>query len=476
MTSSAVPGDHGAQNKDASPRPLAALGPVEGACIVVGTVIGSGVFIVPQTVAAKVGEYGFGMVMLAWIVGGVLSLAGALSYAELAAMFPRSGGQYVFLSEAFGRFWGFLYGWVEFWVARAGSIAALAVAFARYAGHFTRHEGEWGTRWTAFLVIFVLTLVNYLGVRWGGTVQVVFTATKVGALIALTACAFGLPIGDRQNLEPVWRLPEDGWEGLVPAFGAAMIAVLWAYDGWSNGAAVAEEMKHPKRDAPRALAFGTLTLTAIYLLANLGYHYVLPMESIVAEDRVAGAVAGALFGPIGAGLLAAAVMISTFGAVNGLLLTGPRIFYAMSRDGVFFRNLGHLHERFRTPHLAIVFQGMWAAFLVLVPFNEVAERLFGWNLTQPLYDQLFTYVMFVSWLFYGLSVVGLIVLRVRRPDLPRPYRVPGYPVVPMLFVLASVAFVVHTLYTQRVESLGGLLILLLGIPAYWSWKRGGDRL
>lgn len=464
-----------------------ALGPVEGTSIVIGTVIGSGIFVVPASIARDAGAWGFGTILLIWVVCGLLSLAGALSYAELSSMFPRAGGQYVYLRESYGSLWAFLFGWMEFWVARSGSVAALAVAFARYAGVFTHQDGDWGLRWTAFIMIFSLTVVNYLGVRWGGTVQVLFTATKVAALGALIVCAFALPGGSPHNWQPWFANGPGGLSQLLVVTGTVMISVLWAYDGWANGAAVSEEMKQPQRDVPRALFFGTLTIMALYLLANVAYHFTLPMAQVAGTERVAAAVAERLFGgavkvsandvttSVGAGLVSAAVMISTFGATNGLMLTGPRIFYAMSRDQVFFHEMGELHRRFRTPHWAILFQGLWAGLLVLVPFNDLLNGLFHWHLDTPLYDQLITYVIFPSWAFYGMTVAGVFILRRTRPELERPYRAWGYPVLPALFILTALAFVAHTLFHQPAEALAGLGIIALGLPAHAAWSRGRNR-
>ncbi|MBM3457064.1 MAG: amino acid permease [Armatimonadetes bacterium] len=450
---------------------LRALGPLEGVAIVVGTTIGSGIFLTPATIAEKLGPYGFGAILGVWVLCGALSLAGALAYAELGALFPRAGGQYVYLREAFGPLWGFLFGWVEFWVARAGGIAAVAVAFARYVAVFTNQGGEWAERSTAFLAICVLTAVNYLGVRGGGAVQTLFTATKVGALLALVICSFGLPGGSAEHWQPLWN-PAAGAAGLISAVGFAMVQSLWSYDGWTNGAAVSEEMKNPQRDVPRSLLIGTAIITAIYVSANIAYHYVLPLERIQGSERVAADVAGRLFGSeVGVRLLAAAVLMSTFGAINGSLLSGTRIFYAMARDGLFFQEMGQLHLRFRSPHWSILFQGIWASALVLVPFDWVLNPLFHWKQEARLYDQLLAYVVFASWAFYGLTVAGLFRLRMTQPDLPRPYSAWGYPVVPGLFVLTSGAFVLHTLVSQPGEALAGVAILLLGIPAYRFWAR-----
>lgn len=455
--------------REEAPHLVRALGPVEGMAIVVGTVIGSGIFLTPAKISQHLGGYGFGAILAVWILGGLLSLAGALAYAELAGMFPRSGGQYVFMREAYGPVWGFLFGWMEFWVARSGSIAVLAVAFAKGAGALLHFQGDWAIRWTGFLAVIVLTFANYLGVRVGGTVQVVFTATKVGALGALIICAFALPGGSAENWQPLFQGVPGG--SLATAVGAAMVAVLWSYDGWTNGAAVSEEIQQPQRNVPRALLGGTAVIMTLYLLATLAYHYMLSPRLVAGSELVAADVAEILFPRAGGGLMAAAVMISTFGAANGLLLTGPRIFFAMARDGVFFHDLARLHPRFHTPDRAILFQGLWAALLVLVPFAHLAERFLGWKMEGELYDQLFTFVIFASWVFYGMAVAAVIVLRRRRPEADRPYKAWGYPVVPLLFVLTAVAFVLHTLVESPLESMAGIGIVLLGLPAYFWWRR-----
>lgn len=461
------------------------LGPLTGASIVVGTVIGSGIFLTPSSIAGRVGPYGTGAILFVWVFCGILSLAGALAYAELGAMFPRSGGQYVYLREAYGSLPAFLYGWMEFWVARGGSIAALAVAFSRYSAYFTGADDPWSKRLTSFAIIVALTVINYVGVRFGGIVQVCFTVAKVGALLLLTVCAFTLHGGSAANWTPFINThAAPGWEALIGAVGLAMIHALWAYDGWTNGSATAEEMKDPQRNIPRALLGGTLAVITIYLLANLAYHYVLPLDKIIASKRVASDVANLVLGPllgerpgqerIGGGLLAAAVMASTFGAVNGLLLTGPRIFYAMARDRLFFHHMGKLHLNYRTPYVSILVLGIWASILVLVPFDQIVSHLFGLHMKPDLgdqFDDLLTFVIFGSWAFYGLSVAAVMVLRKSRPELPRPYRCWGYPWVPLLFVVTSVAFVTHTLCTQWLQSAAGVGIVLLGLPAYRRWSR-----
>jgi APA family basic amino acid/polyamine antiporter len=461
---------------------LRVLGPVQGVAIVVGTVIGSGIFAVPQKIAADLGGYGLASIMAVWLFCGFLSLAGALAYAELGAMMPRAGGQYVFLSAAYGPRWGFLYGWMEFWVARPGSVAAIAVIFARYfdrLSHFSgwlRHDlspGAGGAlaAWLgsspepviAVAVIVALSVVNVLGIRWGGAVQVVFTGLKVAALLGIVALGFLSPARDLANWSWPARSPDPAFFSL---FGLAMVEALWAYDGWTNATTVAEEMRDPERNVPRSLIIGTAIVCGIYVSTNLAYHTLLSVGQIQGSRTVAADAAQRALGPAGAGAVAAAVMVSTFGAVNGVLLSGPRIFYAMARDQLFFRPMGILHLRYRTPHAAILVQAGWATLLI------TAAALL--RTKEPLYDQLITYVIFASWLFYGMSTAALFVLRRRQPDAERPYRAWGYPVLPAFFLLVALGFLLNTLLTKPVESIVGLGMVALGLPAFRAWERARD--
>ncbi len=451
-----------------------ALGPVEATCLVLGTVVGPGIFVVPGLVAQAAAPYGAGAALLVWALCGLLSLGGAVAYAELAGMFPRAGGQYAFLREAFGPLPAFLFGWMEFWLARAGSMAVAAVIFAHYAGTFTHLDGEWGVRWTAFLVVFVLTLVNYVGVRASATVQVLCTSLKIAALGALAVCAFGMVHGGASNLTPLSLPPAAGPGAVFEAFGAAAVAALWAFNGWANGATVAEELREPRRDGPRALVRGMLLVVALYLLLAAGCHYVLPVPILASGGDVVMDVAARLFGPVGPALAAVTAMIAAFGTINGLLLSGPRVFYSMARDGLFFAEVEELHPRFRTPHLGVLFQGLWAGFLLLFPYGAVFEAFFGWRPETPLFQQLFTLVLFASWGFYALTVAGMMRMRVLRPEAERPYRAWGYPVVPGLFVAGAVLFMGHVLAEHPAESVGGLAVVLLGLPAYWAWSRRGE--
>jgi APA family basic amino acid/polyamine antiporter len=446
-----------------------ALGSVEATSLVTGTALGAALLLAPAIVAGSVGQLGLAPILLLWLAGGLVSLAGAACVAELAGMMPQTGGQYVYLREAFGPLPAFLFGWMEFWVSRPAQIALAGAVFAEYAGPFTHFQSPDDLRWTAFLVVFVLTVINYLGVRWGGAVQVLFTSTKVGGLLAFVACAFFLPGGTTENWSTT--VPSSSEVRFDAALWAAIVAVLWAYDGWASGAAVAEEMKDPQRDVPRGLIWGVTLLTLLFLVVNVAYHYVLPAEQIAASPQPASDVAMALFGDVGLGLAATLIMVACFGRINGLLLTGSRISYAMARDDRFFWEVRQLHPSFRTPYLGVLFQGLWAGVLVLLPFNSFANRAFGWHMSAPYVQQLATCIVFAMWTFYALTGLAVIVLRRRDPDRERPYRVPSYPAIPLLFTVASVAIVVAALIQQPVECLMGAGLLLIGIPAYGAWER-----
>jgi APA family basic amino acid/polyamine antiporter len=435
--------------------------------IVIGTVIGSGLFRVPQTMVQSVGTGGF--VMLVFVVGGLLSLAGALSYAELAAAMPGAGGEYVYLTEAYGPVWGFLYGWTQMWVAKSGSIATLATAFFEYMATFRpdlekvfytiplpigEHGAplplKYGQILAMFLILF-LGLINYFGVKAGGDVQVVMTAIKVGA-IALVIVA-GLLYRNAGTAAAHAQTP------LVPltaaGFFAALVAALWAYDGWNNVSMVASEVKHPQRYLPLALIGGTLVVMVLYLLANAAYFHVLSAAEVGANKRVAAAMMQRVFGGWGASAVSVAVMISIFAALNGSILSGSRVPYALARDGIFFRSFATVHPRFATPSVSILGLSLWAAVLVF----------------SGRYDQLYNYVIFASWLLYGMTTAAVLVLRRTRPDLQRPYRSLGYPVVPLLFVGAAILLEVFTLKNSPRESVAGIVLILLGLPFYFYWKR-----
>jgi amino acid transporter len=434
------------------------LGITAALAIVIGTVIGSGIFRVPQTMINSVGTVP--MVFLVWVVGGALSLAGALTYAELAAAMPGAGGEYVYLTEAWGPVWGFLYSWTQMWIGKSGSIATLATAFFEYTAHFVpEFEQTWITvgpfpirygQVFALVLILSLGLVNYFGVRFGGGVQVAMTVVKVAliAVVILAGMFYSHPAVSASSGVP--NVPP-----LATGFVAALVAALWAYDGWNNVGMVASEIRNPGRNLPLALILGTSLVIGIYIMANWAYFRVLTPAEVGAHKLVAAEMMQRVQGPVGAGLVSIAAMISIFAALNGSILTGARVPYAAARDGLFFKSAAHVHPSFRTPGVSILMLSGWAAVLVL----------------SGKYDDLFNFVIFGSWILYAMAAASVFVLRKKRPDLIRPYKTLGYPVVPILFLLGAAALELSTLRDRPVQSLAGILLILLGLPFYYYWKR-----
>lgn len=438
------------------------LGVVDAALVTIGSVLGTAIFLTPADVARALPHAG--LMLLAWILGGVLTLSGALSYAELGALFPRAGGQYEFLKEAYGRFWGFLFGWAAFLVIMGGGIAAIAVGFGEYLGAFLPFFSTRNTLWTlplgpfshpitggqlaGGLAIAFLTVVNYLGLKAGANVQNAVTVAKLGSLLGLAVLGLLTPT----THPPAVLAPLPA--GFLTGFGVAMIAVFWAYDGWYGITNLAGEMRRPEKDVPRGLLLGTLAITVLYLLLNLVYLRALPIETMAETPRVAEAAAAALFGPLGARLLTAAVLVSAFGCLSTTILFAARIYLPMAQDRVFFPALAEIHPRYRTPSACILAQGVWSGLLAF----------------SGSYDQLYTFAVFAVVLFHVATGAAVFVLRRTRPDLPRPYRVWGYPLVPAVFVLSSLAFLFNTLCERPGASLLGLGILALGIPAYLWWR------
>ncbi|MGC8759390.1 MAG: APC family permease [Bryobacteraceae bacterium] len=441
------------------------LGVWGAASIVVGTVIGSGIFLVPRKMVLETGSAE--LVFAVWVFGGLLSLAGALTYAELASMMPEAGGEYNYLKAAYGPFWGFLYGWTQMWVAKSGSIATLATGFFYYLANF-RPELER----TAFViplplgaggapldvsagqllaigVILALGWLNWFGIRVGGGVQVTVTVLKV----LLIGWIIG--VGLASPSAPHAGAALTGARGGVAGFFAALVAALWAYDGWNNLSMVASEVKSPQRNLPRALIFGTGAVMAIYLLTNVAYFRVLSPEEVAGSDRVAAVMMQRAIGPWGASLVSIAAMISIFAALNGSILSGSRVPYAMARDGYFFRRFSAVHERHAAPGFSILALSAWSAVLVL----------------SGRYDQLVTLVIFPSWILYGMAGAAVLVLRRKLPELPRPYRTLGYPAIPVLFVGVAGFLTVQTLLHSARESLLGLGLILCGLPFYLFWNR-----
>ncbi len=421
--------------------------------ILVGTVIGSGIFIVPAAIAGYVRSPV--MLLSVWIVGGLLTFFGALAFSELGAAFPQAGGMYVYLREAFGKPVAFLFGWTLFLVIDSGAIATLSMAFASiYLPQFTGPISTFATKAIAIALIAVLVGVNYIGTLWGARVQNLLMFIKLTAVVAVSLGILALARGSAAGF--VTPAPAPMTAALVGGFGLALQRALWAYKGWEAVSFSAGEIRNPERNLPIGLFAGTLIIIALYLAANLAYLYVLPFDRLIASTRVASdAVAAAGF-QFGATVLGVVILLSITGAANGNILTAPRVFFAMARDGVFFERFGRVHTRFVTPHVSILATGIWAMILS-------ASGTFG---------QLADYVVFGQWIFFGLTVGAVIVLRRTRPGLPRPYRTWGYPVTPVLFICAALFISGNALINQFWNAMAGLLIIALGIPAYLFWTRG----
>lgn len=444
-----------------------ALGLTSAASIVVGTVIGSGVFLVPSAMIRNVGSVR--ELFTVWVVAGVLSLFGALTYAELAAAMPEAGGEYVYLSEAYGQFWGYLYGWTQFWVGKSGSIATLAAGFYTYLSAFVPalakpvlvtpfHIGPGGSpleirygQLFAIAVILFLGLVNYYGVRSGGNLQVFITVLKMVLIGGVIAVGLGSGRGDWTHFSQT--APNVGGMG---GFFAAMVSALWAYDGWNNVSMVSSEIRDPQRNLPRSLIWGTLAVIATYLLVNIAYFYILGPADVAGSNRVAADMMARIYGAGAAGAVTVAVLLSIIAALNGSILSGARVPYAMARDGLFFQFQARVHPQFRTPGNAVISLCVWSCIVLLS----------GW------YDDLYNFVIFGSWILYLLTAVSVFVLRRKRPALPRPYRVIGYPVVPVLFVGMAVLLLANTIVSRPRESLMGLFVMAVSIPFYFYWRKG----
>lgn len=419
--------------------------------LVIGSVIGSGVFLVPGAILREVN----GSVVASlgvWIVGGVLSLLGALTYSEMAAMKPEAGGLYVYIRDCFGRLPAFLYGWTLFLVIATGSIATLAVAFSAYLGEIIPLS-PLEAKAVAVTMIAVLTVVNVWGTRKSADLQNWTTLIKVFAVLAMAGVLFAL--GRNYHTIPASLWPARGSGSLAAGFGVAMIAVLWAYEGWQFTTYSAGEAHNPQRDIPPAFLLGMLVLIALYVTAVLAYLAALgPADAARSDTIAATAIARVLGGPA-AKLVAASILISTFSAANSVQLTAPRVFYAMARDRLFFKRLAEVHPRFRTPAIAVIASGVWSAVLACLGS----------------FQQLFTYVIFAGWIFYGLGAASIFLYRRNQPDAPRPYRVPGYPWTPALFVAAAAALVLNTIISGPSGAAQGLGIVFLGLPAYLFWRR-----
>jgi APA family basic amino acid/polyamine antiporter len=443
------------------------LGLFDSTMMMMGIVIGSGIFLTTGIMAQAVPS--IPMILLAWLLGGLLILAGALTYAELGVSLPEAGGQYVYLREAYGHLFGFLFGWKMFLVNMTGSIAALGVAFAEYFGSFfpslstqkillstkigsltyTLSRGQL----VAVAVILLLTSINYIGVAFGKTVQNVLTVIKIGTILVFIVVGFSLANGPSVDLS----FNPEGWSlaQLLTGFGLAFVSVFWAFDGWNNINYVAGEIKDPKRNLKFALIMGTLGTTLLYFFTNIVYFFALPLDEMKGVVTVAERASFSLFGATAAGLISAMILISILGALNGAIFVGPRVYYAMARDGLFFKRVGGVHPRFKTPGFSLVLQAVWASFLALT----------------GTFEQLFTFAMFAGILFWVLAAAAIFTLRKKRPDLPRPYKAWGYPAVPMIFIVALSGILLNTLVRRPVESLAGVALMIVGIPVYYFWDK-----
>ncbi len=417
---------------------------IDAVAIVAGTIIGSGIFLVPNLVARNLDSAP--LILGAWIFTGVLSFFGALAYAELGAMFPATGGQYVYLREIYGPLWAFLCGWAYFFVILSASVAWLGIVFATYLSYFIPLTPMMA-KGVAVALIAAVTAINYRGVTFGTTVQKLFTAIKLAALLALIASAF---------LSGVKAAPSPASHGFSLAnFGVAMIACVLSYDGWVAVSFVAGEIRNPKRNLLLALVLGLGTVILVYVLANIAYLRVLSVPEIAAADRVGALVAERTMGRAGGTFLAAAILISIAGCMNGWTMTAPRIFFAQARDRMFLPIFGRIHPRYRTPHISIALFGAWSILLTLT----------------GTFETLASYAMYAAWIFYGLTAAGVIVLRLRKPEYERPYRMWGYPATLVLFVAVAIGFVLNTLIVTPGPAIAGTLLIAAGAPVYWIWGR-----
>lgn len=416
----------------------------------VGTVIGSGIFVVSATMAAAVDSP---VLMLGvWVLGGALSFFGALALSELSAAYPESGGMYVFLREAYGPLVAFLFGWTAFLVIEGGGIATLATAFSTKYLPFFVTLSPTGQKLVAAFLIFVFAVINVLGVRWGSLVQRLLTTLKIAAIVGVIVSIFMLADGQASHFVTPGVPPWSG--GVLGGIGVALVASLWAYKGWENVTMAAGEVRDPQRNLPLGLLAGTAVVMALYIAANVAYLYVLPVGAIAQSQRIAADAMRAGVGDAGALVVAAIVLVSIVGALNGNVFTASRLFYAMAGDGLFFRRMGDVHPRYVTPHYAVMGLCAWAIVLTVT----------------GTFEQLAAYVVFGAWIFLGLTVFAVVVLRRARPELRRPYKTWGYPVTPILFAVAAFFICVNAFIATFWHALGGVALIALGVPAYLYWR------
>jgi basic amino acid/polyamine antiporter, APA family len=473
MESTAVPAENPAVNVSVQTKPslVRGLGLLDSVLLLISGIIGSSIFLTAKDIAAPLPQPM--LFLLVWVIGGVISLFGCAAFAELGSMFPESGGQYVYLREAYGDLVAFLYGWMLFSVANGGTIAALSVAAAAYAGqvfpvisqeHLVLSVGSVViTRAHLFglFLIGALTYVNVVGLRWGTLLQNLSTWTKFAAMAAFVVLGFAIGKGDWSHFQTHGVGLTMGLHPtqLISVMGIALIAVFFAYDGWVYITWVAGEVKEPRRNVPRAMVLGVVVVAVIYMAMNMTYLYALPLGQIAQHETIAHAAATALFSPRVAIWLSLLIAVSCFSAAATCTLSGARVYLAMAQDGVFFKRMAVIHPKWRTPAFSLIGQGIWAALLTI----------------SGRYDQLYTYVIFGMVLSYTLTVIGMFLLRWKRPQIPRPYRCAGYPWLPAIYVLVGVAWTLNTIITRPAEALWGAAIMMVGVPGYLYWKHSGRK-
>ena len=450
------------------------LGLTAAMMIVAGSMIGSGIFRKPATMAGQLMSPE--LLIIVWIVAGLITFIGALTNAEIAGMIDATGGQYVYFRKMYGDFIAFLYGWSIFAVIQTGSQAAIAYVFAEYLGYFFKYPQlpqsfqdfsifmpfvgdihpflDFGTKAVAILCILFLTGVNYLGVVFGGIVQTIVTFIKIASIIILSLLLFTFGQGSYANVYSGFNIPAETITNIISVIGLALAGAFWAYDGWNNVTFVAGEVKNPQRNIPLALLYGTLIVIAVYVLINIAFLYVLPIDEMSKSPLVAASAAERIFGVNGASIISIAVIISTFGALNGSILATARVQFAMARDRLFFSPLGKIHPKFGTPHVSLIIQGVWSCVLVL----------------SGSFDTISDYVIFAAWLFYMLGTGGVFVLRKKMPEVNRPYRVWGYPYTPIIFIIFSFLFLVNSIISDTQDAAMGSILILSGLPIYLYWK------
>jgi basic amino acid/polyamine antiporter, APA family len=458
------------QNRQTESQPtlLRGLSLLDSVLLLVSGIIGSSIFLTAKDIAGPLPQPI--LFLLVWVLGGLVSLLGCVAFAELGSMFPDSGGQYVYLREAYGDLVAFLYGWMLFSVANGGSIAALAVASAAYMGEIVPLISQQHVVFSALgltltrahlvglVLIAVLTYVNVVGLRWGALLQNVSTWTKFTAMASFVVLGLALGKGHWGNFSPQSSATLGlGPAPFISAMGVALIAVFWAYDGWVYITWVAGEVKEPRRNVPLAMVLGIVVVGVIYIAMNVTYLYSMPVGEIAQHETIAHAAATALFSPRAARWLSAMIAISCFSAAATCTLSGARVYLAMAQDGVFFKRMAAIHPEWRTPAFSLIGQGIWAGILTL----------------SGRYDQLYTYVIYGMVLSYTLTVIGLFILRWKRPEIPRPYRCAGYPWAPAIYVLIGTTWTLNTIITRPAEAFWGTALVLVGVPGYLYWKRKG---